>query len=458
MRSERTIRANARIPDETPKGVKSTRREVEPLAHAVGEKGMEQRRHTLLIVDDEPDVLESLRHQFHRSYRVLTSLAGKDAIQILENDDVELILSDQRMPGMSGDQLLRQARQLKPDAVRMLFTGYADIQAVISAVNEGHIFRYILKPWDTAELEAIIRQGVEQHDLLAERRRLVRELQAANVQLVQANEDLARAGQLKTAFIEVASHEFNTPITLVLGLTELLRMSGAARSEQEDEILRQIAASGRQLSRLVTSMLTLLRTDDFRRTLKTSPVNLVELIRKVVEQVHPFIQARRLQLRQRLADDLGLFEIDADKISAVLINLLTNAIKFTPDGGVIELVARQFSSQEAEIYVEDCGVGLDPEELKHLFQPFFTQLDPSRHSSGDFGFCKRGLGLGLTIAKQFVEMHGGRIVAASRDGGGTRITLHLPRRARSGGDQTDAVPPVDARLLIESDVRRPSPR
>ena len=149
----------------------------------------------------------------------------------------------------------------------MLFTGYADIQAVINAVNEGHIFRYILKPWDSAELEGIIRQGVEQYDLLAERRRLIGELQAANVQLVEANSELARAGQLKTAFIEVASHEFNTPITLVLGLAELLRLANPNRSDQEQEILRQITTSGKQLARLVTNMLTLLRAEDFRRTL-----------------------------------------------------------------------------------------------------------------------------------------------------------------------------------------------
>src|SRR5271165_1177138 len=164
---------------------------------------MEQRRHTLLIVDDEVDVLESLRHQFHRGYRVLTSATGHQAIEILENDDVELILTDQRMPGMSGDQFLREARRLRPDAIRMLFTGYADIQAVISAVNEGHIFRYILKPWDSTELEGIIRQGVDQYDLLAERRRLISELQSTNAQLVNANHELARAGKLKTAFIEV---------------------------------------------------------------------------------------------------------------------------------------------------------------------------------------------------------------------------------------------------------------
>ena len=403
------------------------------LVEAARVNGVEQRKHTLLIVDDEVDVLESLRHQFHRTYRVLTSVSGSRAIEILQQDDVDLILSDQRMPGMSGDIFLRQARQLKPDAIRMLFTGYADIQAVINAVNEGHIFRYILKPWDTVELEGIIRQGVEQYDLLAERRRLITQLQTANAQLLQANEELARAGQLKTAFIEVASHEFNTPITLVLGLTELLRLGNPLRPDDEQEILRQITTSGRQLARLVTNMLTLLRAEDFRRTLLRSPLKLVDLIERVIDQVRPFLLVRQIRLQTELADDLGTFEIDGDKISAVLINLLTNAIKFTPDGGQIELVARCPTADEAEIYVEDRGVGLEPQALNHLFQPFFTQFDPSRHSSGDFGFCKRGLGLGLSIARQFIDMHGGRIEAASQEGGGTRITLHLPRR----GNQDD---------------------
>jgi signal transduction histidine kinase len=392
---------------------------------------MQHNRHTLLIVDDEPDVLDSLRHQFHRSYRVITCLSGSQAIEILKADDVELILSDQRMPGMSGDQFLREARQLKPEAIRMLFTGYADMQAVINAVNEGQIYRYILKPWNTVELEGIIRQGIEQFDLLAERRKLITQLQAANQELKGANQELARAGQLKTAFIEVASHEFNTPITLVLGLTELLRLSNAARPDQETEILRQITSSGRQLARLVTNMLTLLRADDFRRALERSPVKLAELIQRVLEQVRPFILVRKLLLHVDLDDDLGTFEIDADKLSAVLVNLLTNAIKFTPDGGAIDLTARLADDGAAEIEVSDRGVGLDPQALQHLFQPFFTQLDPSRHSSGDFGFCKRGLGLGLSIAKQFVEMHGGRIVAETREEGGTRMTVRLPRK--SGG-------------------------
>src|SRR5689334_19058222 len=106
------------------------------------------RKHPLLIVDDEVDVLESLRHLFHRTYKVLTASSGDQAVETLKSQEVHLVLSDQRMPGMSGDVFLSHARKLQPDAIRMLFTGYADIQAVINAVNEGHIFRYILKPWD----------------------------------------------------------------------------------------------------------------------------------------------------------------------------------------------------------------------------------------------------------------------------------------------------------------------
>src|SRR5664279_2649694 len=98
-------------------------------------------KHTLLIVDDEPDVLDSLRYLFHRTYRVLTAESGAAALEILRQNDVQVILSDQRMLGMTGDVLLGFARRLYPDAIRMIFTGYADLDSVVGAVNEGHIFR-----------------------------------------------------------------------------------------------------------------------------------------------------------------------------------------------------------------------------------------------------------------------------------------------------------------------------
>ncbi|SIN84979.1 Signal transduction histidine kinase [Singulisphaera sp. GP187] len=388
---------------------------------------MDQRRHTLLVVDDEIDVLESLRHLFHRTYRVLIASSGAQAISLLEQNEVHLILSDQRMPGMSGDVLLSHARRIQPDAIRMLFTGYADIQAVINAVNEGNIFRYILKPWDATELEGILRQAIDHYELLAERKRLIAELQTANQRLTRANEELAEAGQLKSAFIEVASHEFNTPITLVLGLSELLRLTNPDRSEQERTLIERISTSARQLAKLVTNTLTMMRADDFRRTLQREPADLASLLRDGVEQVAPFLRVRNLLLNLDLASDLGTFEVDRDKLSASIVNLLTNAIKFTPDGGKISLAARLVTPDQAEIVIADQGIGLQPRALAYLFQPFFTQFDSSRHSSGDFGFNKRGLGLGLSIVKQFVELHGGSVSAESVVDEGTRVTIRLPR-------------------------------
>ena len=405
------------------------------------------RRHTLLIVDDEVDVLESLRHLFHRAYRVLTANSGDQAVEMLRQNEVHVILSDQRMPGMSGDVFLSHARRFHPDAIRMLFTGYADIQAVINAVNEGHIFRYILKPWDASDLEVVIRQAAEQYDLLAERKRLIAELQEANARLTKANEELALAGQLKSAFIEVASHEFNTPITLVLGLSELLRLLNPERQEQERAIVERISTGARQLARLVTNTLTLMRSDDFRRTLQRAPVDLTDLLHHAVDKVQPFVRARKIRLSDHVEDDLGTFEIDADKIDACTVNLLTNAIKFTPDGKEITLAARLSGPDAAEIIVSDSGIGLDERSVRQLFQPFFTQFDSSHHSSGDFGFNKRGLGLGLSIVKQFIELHSGSVSAESQLGVGTRVTIRLPRSSESATASTlktteEAAPPA----------------
>jgi signal transduction histidine kinase len=398
-------------------------------------------RHTLLIVDDERDVLDSLRHLFHRSYRVLLAESGEEALAILAREDVHVILSDQRMPGMTGDAVLAEARKNHPDAIRMLFTGYADLEAVIRAVNEGNIYRYIVKPWDSAELESVIRQAVEQYELLAERKRLIAELREANRTLVGLNESLAEASQLKTAFIEVAGHEFNTPITLVLGLSELLLLTDPNRGEGDRQIIEQISRSARQLARLVADTLTLMRANEFRRTLHAAPVDLGLLLHEAADRLMPFVERRQLRFLVDIPADLGTFEVDPPKVRDAVLNLLTNALKFTPDGGEISLSARLTAVDQAEIVIADRGIGMEPRAVKRLFEPFFTEFDPSRHSTGDFGFEKRGLGLGLSIVRQFVELHGGRIAAESEPGRGTRVTIHLPRR-----------PFPEARSEVELDV------
>jgi DNA-binding NtrC family response regulator len=135
----------------------------------------EARKHPILIVDDEPDILFSLRALLRRDFEVHTAEGGAQALEVLHRQPVHVIMTDQRMPQMTGAELLSRARGECPDAVRIIFTGYADLKAVIDAVNRGEIYRYLTKPWDPDDLCDLLRQACEHYEELAERERLLAE-------------------------------------------------------------------------------------------------------------------------------------------------------------------------------------------------------------------------------------------------------------------------------------------
>src|ERR1700730_18019998 len=174
-------------------------------------------RHCLLIVDDEPEVVHSLQDLLRFDYRVLGTTRAAEGLKLLDRENVHIVMSDQRMPEMSGVEFLPRMRDTHRDAIRLLFTGYADIKAVIDAINQGHVFRYITKPWDVDELQTVLRQAAERFDLFAELKQLLAELQEKNGQLEAMNAELRQSSNLKEAFIKVASHELRTPLTIVLG-------------------------------------------------------------------------------------------------------------------------------------------------------------------------------------------------------------------------------------------------
>src|SRR6185295_5109332 len=135
---------------------------------------MKPQRHTILVVDDEADVVKSVQDLLRLDYRVLGATRAADAAVMLEKEEVHIVMTDQRMPGMTGVEFLKTVRGEHPDAIRLLFTGYADIRAVIDAINQGNVYRYITKPWDPDELQSIIREACERHDLIVQRRILLR--------------------------------------------------------------------------------------------------------------------------------------------------------------------------------------------------------------------------------------------------------------------------------------------
>jgi signal transduction histidine kinase len=376
---------------------------------------MKTAKHSLLIVDDEPDLIDSVKDLLRYDYRVLGATRAAEGLKIMEREPIQIVMSDQRMPEMTGVEFLRRLRDSYPDTVRLLFTAYADLKAVTDAINQGNVFRYITKPWEPHELQSVLKQAADYYELLAERRRLLNELREKNARLEEANVELRHANELKKAFIKVASHELRTPLTIVLGLSELARRAPDV-GHPLSHWLERIHMGSMRLNERIDLMIKLLLAEQFEKPLEPHPASLSNIVRAAASDIAVFVQQRQQVL-----------EVDAPaELGDVVFQLLVNAVKFTPDGGTIGVSARRLDDGGAEISVRDTGVGIDPASLARVFDPFFTRFDVSRHSSGVCEFDRRGLGLGLSLVKAFVEMHGGRVRVESAVGQGSAFTIVLP--------------------------------
>jgi signal transduction histidine kinase len=393
------------------------------------------KKHCLLVVDDEPDLVQSVKDLLRFDYRVLTATRASEGLQIMQREKVHVVMSDQRMPEMTGVEFLKHLRDSYPDTVRLLFTAYADLNAVTDAINEGNVYRYISKPWEPDELKTVLRQAVDYYDLQDERRRLLLEVQEKNQQLECANVELRRANDLKRAFIRVASHELRTPLTIVMGLSELARdtleENGHNNAAYDDESplpewITQIHKSSVRLNERVDSVVKMLMAEQFEKRLVLRDVSLASVLRAAAAEVFSFVQRRGQTLEIEGPETLGTVCVEPEKLHDSIVQLLVNAIKFTPDGGRIRLVAQKGPEGITSISVADTGVGIDEASLPRIFDPFFTRFDVSHHSSGDYEFDRRGLGLGLSMVKLFTELHGGRVEVSSQMGQGSLFTIILP--------------------------------
>jgi response regulator RpfG family c-di-GMP phosphodiesterase len=148
----------------------------------------------ILVVDDEPDILHSLKALLRREYEVYTAGSGLEAMKVLQEHVIHLVMTDQRMPQMTGVDVLKRVKCEHPEAIRLIFTGYADIQAVVDAVNKGNVFRYVAKPWDPDVLMTVLHEAGEVYDRLSERERLLADLQAHEQRCMQFDDQM-RSGQ-----------------------------------------------------------------------------------------------------------------------------------------------------------------------------------------------------------------------------------------------------------------------
>ncbi|MHC4985700.1 MAG: ATP-binding protein [Planctomycetota bacterium] len=256
----------------------------------------------------------------------------------------------------------------------------------------------------------------ELDDLAQQFNDMVQEVERSHAELHEANE-------LKARFIKVAGHELRTPVSYIMTLPKLV-----ADTDDVEKLRRGFAAMEGKAGRLndiIQAIFKLMPEQDYSGSLRLSDVKTPELLAELYEDVKPFVDERHQTLVVDAADALPTVRMDRYKIHDVIENLIGNAIKFTPDGKTIHVTATKQLGETMAISVIDQGPGISDEDMRNLFDPFFSTSDVMKHSSGSIGYQKRGMGLGLAVVKHFTEMHGGTVHVQTTPEGST-FTVVLP--------------------------------
>ena len=373
--------------------------------------------HTILVVDDEPASVRAVARVLADEHRVFTATSADAGLELLGAERVALMVVDQRMPGMSGTELLAHCAAQQPDIIRVLLTGYTDIETLLEAINAGHVYYYLTKPWEPQELRLVVRRGLERYDVEADRRRLLGELERA---LARVRREAEQKGRLLT----LATHELGTPVHLLANA--LTFIGDAGLPPHADVWLDTAQRSASWLGRIAAQIASGARWHSRGVQLDRRPLPVSSLLADLQNAFPAMVEKRQLSLQVELSDDCPSVSADRVWLGRALTNLLSNAVRFTPDGGTITLALTKTPGAVC-ITVSDTGVGIDAHLLGEIFEPFSAASgDVQLHTSGRFEFGSRGLGLGLAIAKAIIDQHGGTMTVRSQKGAGSQFTVTLP--------------------------------
>ncbi|MCG3115515.1 MAG: ATP-binding protein [Candidatus Manganitrophus sp. SA1] len=379
------------------------------------QQGINPKDYPVLFVDDEEMALISLEEQYEREFTIYTAKSGKEAIGTLQaHPEIALIISDQRMPGMSGVEFLAQAKKAVPEAVRMLLTAYTEMEMVIEAINKGNVYRYITKPYDVADLRFAMLQGIEHYYLIRERDRLYAE-KIETLKRVARTNRLTAIGTLAAGM----AHEINNPMVAIYTFLQMLPQKLKEPQLDKEYLEKFYSLSIREAERIQTLIRKLLdfskNGDQDELILKESQINLI--LQEVVSLLKHEANKKETTLDLQLASDIPLAKIDSEKIRQVFLNLILNAIHATRSGKITATSSFHQDEQGQgylQVAVADTGAGISEENLEKLFNPFFTTKDA------------QGTGLGLMICHHIVDQHRGNIDVQSKLGKGTTMTVQIP--------------------------------
>ena len=362
----------------------------------------ENKKIKVLYIDDEQNNLLSFRAAFRRKYKIVTALSASEGMNMLstEEEDIHVIICDQRMPHTTGVEFFQAVRKDFPDPIRILLTGYTDAEAIIDAINKGEIFRYIKKPWDEFELQNAVQNAYE---LYTTRRQLKKKI----TELERKNDELNR-------FVYSTSHDLLSPLASVMGILNLARMENSVTDP--NNYMGMIETCMNKMDVFIQKIIEYYKSIRVEEELAEVDFNsmLGETI-KISKMQKPGVEFS-LSVNQPVK-----FVNDSFRISIIIDNLLSNAIKYQKPGyshPKVNIIVK-VDEDKANIKIEDNGVGIIQEHLTHIFKMFF------RSSSN-----ANGVGIGLYIVKEALSKIAGDITVSSTYGEGTTFSIMLPNLAK----------------------------
>ena len=373
----------------------------------------------VLIIDDDSGMRATLSDILEEEgYEVCSYGTGMQALRWLKKNPFDVVIVDIKLPDMDGMKLLEEVRLINPESAVIIITGHASTETAVEAMKEG-AYAYVIKPFNMDELKAVIKKALREIRLSLENKRLIDDLQYANRELEKANLISKELNRRKSEFLSNVSHALRTPLTSIKSFTEiLLKYENIDLSEQK-KYLTIMDNEIDRLTRLIDQLLDLDEIEHDEAKLRFVPCDICGIVQNSVSEIGPLIKEKGIAVSVNLLPKSLIIDGDEDRLKEVLMNLIGNAIKFTPPNGKIAITARE-KEDTVEVGIADTGTGIPQNELANIFKRF-KRLDNLINKK------VTGTGLGLYICKQIIEKHKGEIWAESQEGNGSKFIFALPK-------------------------------